>query len=276
MKRIAIKIISFCCALIMMAGLVPSSYAVSDSYVLAMKLLEKPGMEDLAMTGDDEKVTVPPGTEFLDEYEWVFISSAYGEGAYVYQSPCTDYLCQQGVVFHRTRVALIATYDNYYCLIRYYNENDGVRTGWIPKKFISEEYPQEEFYSGFSYEYIGAYWKQAQQFGEESEDFFPGTEVKYVTFGDIPYVQTLKIRYTITSANGVDDPCGKYRLYLYDGKHDHWCKSSVFDVTRLNKPEEVTVYFQYEPQNITAIAVLPLDASKQGASFDLYAVDILI
>lgn len=280
MKRFFKYALSFFFVFLVISIVSPSSFAISNEdvapgYVLALRLLDKPSAEDIAITNDNEKLTMPSDSEYLDEYLWAFIDSPYGEGAFVYQSPCTDYLCQQGVVFHRNIVVVLATHNDFYYLIRYYNANDGVRTGWIPKKFVSIEYPQKKYYSGFSYEYIGVYWKQDQQFGEESEDFFPGTEVKYVTFGDIPYIQTLKIRYTITSANGVDDPFGKYQLYLYDGKENRWCKASIFDVKQLNVAEDVTVYCDLH-QNITAIAVLPLDATKQGASFDLYAVDILI
>ena len=273
MKRIISYIISFAAAAGIMLSCMPSSYAITDRYLEALKLSGKPCIEDIEATGDDKKITIPDDSEYLDEYKWMYTDAPYGDRVYVYQDPCTDYLRQQGTAVHGERVAVLAMHNGYYCLVRYYNGNDKVRTGWIPIKYLNDDYPTTPaHYTGYDGEH-GSYWKKDSKFGIKSDECFPGTDVNYVEFGKVPKFTAMKIKYTITDANGVADPAGEYKLYLYDdGK---WCEASSFEVEGVNVPAEISIYCS-SPQKISKMAVLPSDEDKQAVSFELYATDILV
>ena len=129
MKRLE-KVLVFVLVLAMMAALSVPAFAAGNG----------PSAEDIVATGDDKKITLPEEGSYLSDYVYKYVSCKKLFSLYGYSEPREGMQRPRAVVFHGSRVRVLAEQNGYSC-IQYHTACQVLVSAWIPSSFLVDEYP---------------------------------------------------------------------------------------------------------------------------------------
>ena len=244
------KLLAVLCVLALMASLPVLAFAAGG-----------PGPEDIVATGDDKKIVMPDADSYLSEYKDMYISAAKYLSLSGYSEPREGIQRPRAVVFHGTRVTVLAEQDGFYC-VRYRTADLATVCAWIPARFLSETYPG-------TVQTIGSDKGGSIAQGDHSVSWswgrFPGTGGRYLLLAEpCENCTGFTLDYQVISKEKkaeYADGFGKRNVYIHNG--EQWVKVGSFDYKALGAVN-VTVNLD---QPTTVVAVRTIAECKKPDSF---------
>lgn len=123
------KTLAFFLAVLVLAGLAATAFAASGG----------PGPADIEATGDEKKIVLPEEGSYLPEYKTMYVNAEKYLSLYAYSEPHEGMQVPRPVVFHSSRVRVLAEQGEYACC-QYRTADLADTTAWIPKRFLSADY----------------------------------------------------------------------------------------------------------------------------------------
>ena len=236
MKRFY-KVLAFALMLALLAALSVPAFAAGNG----------PSAEDIAATGDDKKIAAPDEASYLSDYVYKYVSCKKLFSLYGYSEPREGMQRPRAVVFHGSRVRVLAEQNGYSC-IQYHTACQVLVTAWIPSSFLVDEYPGRVVELGtpsgsLRQEISSAVWSWGR---------WPGTGGRYLYFEEpVENCTGFTLDYQVISvADKVDDAkiFGTRTIYVYNG--EKWVSVGSFPYKELG-PVHVVVALD-EPMTVMA------------------------
>ena len=231
------RTLAFLFALALMAGLSVTAFAA-------------PGPEDMAALGVDRKIVMPDEGSYLADYKTMYVSAEKNLSLYAYSKPAEGMQRPRPVVFHGTRVQVLAEQDGYSC-IRYRTADLGNTIAWLPSGYLSADYPGRTVELGAASGSIAA--EQADV--SWSWGRFPGTGGRYLYLAEpcescTGFTLDYQVIDRIKAVN--KEIFGTRSVYVYDG--DSWVKVGSFDYNAL-EPVHAVIGLD-KPMKVLAIRTI--------------------
>ena len=241
MKRLE-KVLVFVLVLAMMAALSVPAFAAGNG----------PGAEDIAATGDEKKITLPDEGSYLSEYAYKYVSCKKWFSLYGYSEPREGMQRPRAVVFHGSRVRVLAEQGGYSC-IQYHTADQALVTAWLPNGFLVEEYPGRVETLGTP---AGSL---AEEMGSAIWDWgkLPGMGGRYLSFEKpVENCTGFTLDYQVISVDKETEPVkifGDRTIYVNDG--EKWIAVGSFSSKELG-PVHVTVALD-SSMTVAAVNAVP-------------------
>ncbi len=235
-----------------------------------------PSVADIQITGEQSKIVLPANSEYLRDYQLMYIYAPKGNYVYVRRAPDSTSTERADLMpngYDGTEAIVLAT--NRTCdtsCILYLSSDNRVHAGWIANEYLSSIYMRQiytcgQFASQYATEFLG--WVSA----DWSAFNFVGTSTRFTeTDQPIYNVLSLTIDYQIYSRNGVDHAYGGRDVYVNDGSG--WFQAGSFEVNKNFDSVHYVINFNF-PVTIQAVACIPQDLSTQGFLFNQFIVDVI-
>ncbi|MBO5555657.1 MAG: hypothetical protein J5927_00580 [Oscillospiraceae bacterium] len=239
------RTLAFLFVLALMAGLTVTAFAA-------------PGPEDMAALGVDQKIVMPEQSSYLSDYKTMYVNAAKELSIYCYSKPAEGMQLPRPVVFHGTRVLVLAEQDGYSC-IRYRTADLLDTIAWIPSGFLSADYPGTTLEVGKSAGSITA----AQGDVSWSWGRFPGTGGRYLYLAEPCKDCTgFTLDYQVIARGKAENKeiFGERTVYAYNG--ETWVKVGSFAYDALG-PVHAVIGLD-KPMDVLAIRTIA-DCKKPDA-----------
>ncbi len=213
-----------------------------------------PGPEDIAATGDETRIVMPDASSYLPEYRVMYINAEKYLSISGYSQPSEGMQLPQPIVFHGSRVIVLAEQDGFYC-VRYRTASLATVTAWFPESFLSEDYPGETITIGASSN-SGSPLDEDPSFYWSWEDI-PNTAGRYLRVAEpCENCTGFTLDYQVINyiEKDLDDIMGPRVVSVDDG--ENWVELGRFDYTELG-PVHVVVNLD-KATSISAVRALPI------------------
>ena len=233
------KTLTFLLAVTMLLGLAATAFAASDG----------PSLADIEATGDEKKIVLPEEGSYLPDYKTMYVNAEEYLSFYAYSEPREGMQRPRPVVFHSSRVRVLAEQGEYACC-QYRTSSLADVTGWIPKRFLTEDYPGrvigERRDDAKPVEGVKANW---------SWETIPKTNGKYLLLSEpVDNCVGFTVDYQIIAEFEEErkDILGPRAVYVYDG--EKWSKVGSFDYDSLG-PVHAIIALD-EPMSVQAVRTI--------------------
>ncbi|MBR1456617.1 MAG: hypothetical protein IJ594_05600 [Oscillospiraceae bacterium] len=211
-----------------------------------------PSAEDIVALGQEKKLVMPDEGSYLSDYKTMYISAKKYLSLSGYSEPREGMQLPRPVVFHGTRVTVLAEQDGYACIL-YRTADLAQAAAWVPERFLSEDYPGKELTVGKD----GAGGTAADVTAEWSWGRFPGTGGRYLLLSEpvenckgftLDY-QVIDVKREAPDKAEDKDVTGARTIYVYDG--DRWVAVGSFAYGELETVHAVVTFEQ--PMTVVAV-----------------------